>query len=265
MNPPDFKSVLSASGLCGWIEVMEHDYTNPRLYVKDPIKTGACIVLPEGPTHYLKNVLRVTAGDPVRIFDGISGEFLARVEEISKKSANVRVEKMIRAQPDPRPLVHLIFPPLKKEALDFLIEKGTELGVDVFHPVLTAQSDVRAVNPERLTAQMVEAAEQCERLTIPVLEELTSLDRVLASWPADRVIYAAIEREGKAVAPARAAHDLAQDYAVLIGPAGGWRAEEKAMFKRFSFIRSVTLGENILRAETAALAMLAAFKFLKEK
>lgn len=239
---------------------MDHIYTLPRLYVKGPIAVAGTVTLDADAAHYLKNVLRVNAGASLRVFDGVSGEFHATITAIDKKSAALQIERQLRPQSSTTTAVHLLFPPLKKEALDFLIEKSTELGVTQFHPILTAQSDVRAINAERLTAQIIGATEQCERLTIPTLHELQPLEETLSAWDASIPIYAAIERDPETksltsmTSPTHA-------YAILIGPAGGWRAEEKTLLKRLPFMHAVHLGDNILRAETAALAMLAALKF----
>lgn len=247
---------------------MEYDYTSPRLYVKGPLAAGAHVQLDENATHYLKNVRRVGMGDVVRVFDGSNGEYIAAISASSdKKSVTIAVEKKIREQPKPGRRTGLIFPPLKKEAMDFLIEKATELGVDDFYPAVSAQSDVRALNHDRLVAQIIAACAQCERLTIPVLHPLMPLEKLLGAWPQDHPIIAAIERLAVPAPFMPAVQKIAangpRDVAFLIGPAGGFRAGEKEMLMRLGFIHPVTLGDHILRAETAATAMLAAHYFMK--
>ncbi len=238
-------------------------YTLPRLYVKGPLAPGGHILLDSDPAHYLVHVLRLRAGAGIRIFDGVSGEYHAVLTDIQKKSVALRVEMQLRPQGARDAPLHLIFPPLKKEALDILIEKATELGVDHFHPVLTARADVRKINPDRLMAQITESAEQCERLTLPVLHPLQDLSALLVAWPTSTNIYMAIEREVAASPLARALDQYAPQktgYAFLIGPAGGWERSECTYPQTFPFLRGVELGPNILRAETAALAMLAVYQ-----
>lgn len=259
IHPPSTKSVLSLTLFCGSLKVMSSIYTLPRLYVKGPLAPDGQIILGPDPAHYLIHVLRQGIGAQIRVFDGGSGEYQAVMTDVQKKSVTIRLEKQLRPQSIIKAATHLIFPPLKKEALDFLIEKATELGVDHFHPVLTARADVRKINLERILAQIIQAAEQCERLTLPVLHPLQDLPALLATWPATQKINMALEREAGAMPFARV---LDQDSAAqtprafLIGPAGGWQDTERAYPQKFSFLRPVHLGENILRAETAAIAML---------
>ncbi len=227
---------------------------SPRLYVDQPLAAGQAISI-EGPAHhYLKNVLRIEAGQFIRLFNGRDGEFSARVDAASKKTVDVLPEKQLRAQKNATREVHLLFAPIKKERMDFLIEKAVELGATHIHPVLTQNTDVRKINEDRLNAQMIEAAEQCERLDIPALMPAKDLFAALAVWNKNILMLAALERFDAQPLTKRI---LPGNVAVLIGPSGGFTREEMEKIAALSFIQPVSLGENILRSETAAAAALA--------
>src|SRR5215813_13979645 len=153
----------------------------PRLYVEQTLSAGATIAADERALHYLRNVMRRSAGDPVILFNGRDGEFDAEIARIDKRAAEIRLTRLRRGQ-DSVPDLILCFAPLKKDATDFLIEKGTELGVKTFQPVITQRTQTSRLNIERLRANAIEAAEQTERLSVPEVREAVTLDVLLAGW-----------------------------------------------------------------------------------
>lgn len=226
---------------------------SPRLFTQSPLTTGQSLSL-EGPAHhYLKNVMRMETGRFIRLFNGRDGEYAAKILSTDKKAMTVSLEHCLRAQKTPDREVHLLFAPLKKERMDFLIEKAVELGATHLHPVYTQNSDVRKLNDERIEAQMIEAAEQCERLDVPVLMPSQDLFASLATWNRSILMLAALERFDARPIRERI---LPGNVAILIGPSGGFTREEKEKISSLSFIQPVSLGENILRSETAATAAL---------
>ncbi len=239
---------------------MDPIFKTPRLYVDIPFITkGDDISLSESQVHYLKNVMRRQLGDHVRLFNGKDGEWACTLDRLDKRIGTARAQDLIRAQGGGLRRTHLFFPPLKKEPLDILIQKTTELGVTHFHPVLTDQADVRTMNMDRIVAQVIEAAEQCERLDIPVIAPLCSLKQMIADVPCAGPVFVAVER---AALPGFAASVLElQESAAcgfLIGPAGGWStAERDLILSQKGGLVPVSLGDAILRAETAAIAMAA--------
>lgn len=234
---------------------------SPRLYVTPDLRTGARVDLPEDQSHYLKNVMRLSAGDDVRIFNGRDGEWHATLQPLDKKKIVLALMSQIRPQPPERRPVHLLFAPIKKAHMEWLIEKAVELGATDLYPVITQHTDVRQINAERTMAQIIEAAEQCERLDVPRLHELIPLPKILPEWANELIIQMAVER---ADAP-----DLQNSIpdtgpvAFLIGPEGGFSAEERDYPRHFPFLRPVSLGPDILRSETAACYMLAAAKSVR--
>jgi 16S rRNA (uracil1498-N3)-methyltransferase len=202
-------------------------------------------------SRYLGTVMRRTAGDRLRLFNGRDGEWQARIVTLGKRGALAEAEALLRAQaaePDHWLLLSII----KREALEWAVEKATELGAAELHLVVTARSQPARPNPDRLRAIATEAAEQSERLTVPVIHPPGPLDAVLRDWPAGRPLIAAIER-GEAAPPDRQAGAAA----LLIGPEGGFDPKELDAMRRLPFLVPASLGPRILRAETAAVVGLA--------
>ena len=224
----------------------------PRIFTDQPLSEGAGVILPENTSHYLKNVMRAGEGDAVRLFNGRDGEFSGKITSAAKKAVAIMIDEHLRRQPAPPQRIHLLFTPLKKERLDFLVEKAVELGATDLHPILTQNTDIRKINEDRIRAQIVEAAEQCERLDIPALHAPADLFVKLASWDANIPVYAALERTDAPLLR----QGIKGDCGLLIGPPGGFTADERDKIAALSFARPVALGPNILRVETAAIAAL---------
>jgi len=221
----------------------------PRLYVDDALAAGATLSLAGPPAHYLANVLRLQPGAQLKLFDDRSGEWLGELVEIGRKRVTVALVEHLRPR-EPVPDLWLLFAPIKRGRVDWLVEKATELGVARLVPVLTKRTVVERLNLDRLRAHSIEAAEQCERTALPVLEAPTTLENLLSDWPAERTLFVADEAGGtpltKAAKPGPAA--------VLIGPEGGFAEAERAAIHALAQVRRVSLGPRILRAETAAIA-----------
>lgn len=228
----------------------------PRLYIDAPLAAGTAIQAHDEQAHYLKNVMRAQTGSPVRLFNGREGEWLATIEILDKKRALLTPQNQTRQQPAPRRPVHLLFAPIKKVRMDWLVEKAVELGVTDLHPVITLRTEIREINAARTRNQIIEAAEQCERLDMPRLHELCDLKACLGRWPHDIPIHMALERID---APALR-NNLPESgaLALLVGPEGGFSAEEREYPGNLPFLKPVSLGPDILRSETAAIFMLGA-------
>jgi 16S rRNA (uracil1498-N3)-methyltransferase len=221
----------------------------PRLFVDQPLGLGITVPLDGAPVNYLANVLRLKAGGQVRLFDDVTGEWLAEATEVAKR----RIVLSITAQIGPREVVPdlwLLTAPIKKGRIDWIAEKACELGVARILPVLTQRTVVDRLNLDRLRAHMIEAAEQCGRTALPGLDEATKLTALLRDWPAERQLQFADEEGGAPLA------DVARPgpAAILIGPEGGFTPEERAAIRALPAATAITLGPRILRADTAAAA-----------
>ena len=233
-----------------------------RLFVAAPLAPGAAVEIGQEQAHYLKNVMRLGEGDAVAIFNGSDGEYRARIESFGKRVARLVPEAQLRAQ-DAESDLWLVFAPIKRARIDYLVEKATELGVSVLVPVITRHTHVERLNLDRLRAHAIEAAEQSERLTVPVIAEPRVLDDVLASWDASRRIMLCDESGTAPPAAVVLAAQSATAWAVLIGPEGGFAETELDALRKLPFVSPVSLGPRILRADTAALAGLAVLQALR--
>lgn len=223
----------------------------PRLYISGPIREGRTAPLSANQAHYLLNVLRRDAGTQLRLFNGKDGEWLCSLDFHGRRQAQAVPLEPVRAQAEPGRKIHLLFTPIKKQRMDFLIEKAVELGATDMHPVITQNTEIRKVNRDRLENQITEAAEQCERLDIPMLHDPEDIRGKLSGWKATDKVMVCLERlEGQASALPGSGGDVA----VLTGPEGGFTEEERAFLTDHSSCALMSLGGSILRSETAALA-----------
>ncbi len=225
-------------------------HTTPRLFVSGTLREAADIMASAEQAHYLGTVLRCASGDLVRVFNGADGEWTARLAFSRRDRLCLTVEAQIRPQ-QPETGPWLVFALLKRDATDLVVRQAVELGASRLLPVLTERTNAARVNEQRLQAIAIEAAEQSERLTIPAIDLPARLDAVLAAWPIDRRLFAALERSGPA-APVLASRD--SQVALLVGPEGGFTPAERAMLDRTDFVTPISLGPFVLRAETAAAA-----------
>jgi len=241
----------------------EHPTEHPktRLYVDSPLAEGLSVGLDHERAHFLRHVLRLERGDPVAVFNGRDGEWRAVIDGFGKGWCSLTVASLRRPQSG-SPDLWLLFAPLKKGRIDFVAEKATEMGVSRLWPVFTRRTDPNRVNTDRLRANAIEAAEQCERLTVPDIVEPVPLERALAGWPAGRTLYLCAEA-GAARPIAEAMRSAGScPAALLVGPEGGFDQSELDELGKLPFVVPVGLGPRILRADTAVVAALACWQSL---
>ena len=234
----------------------------PRLFVDCSLTSGSIIGLQKPQIHYLKNVLRLRGGAVVSLFNGRDGEWRGSLAT-DLSHVSVKVEKLQRPQPGPSG-PGLLFAPIKKGPMEVLSQKATELGVSIFLPTITDYTDVTRSNYDRIRAIAVEAAEQCDRLTVPVIEHPKKLNERLQAWPKNtKLLFAA---ESGLAKPIDAAlrnvrdKDIRMDWILAVGPAGGFSAAEHEMLRGLSYAIPVGLGPRLLKAETAAIAALSCWQ-----
>jgi 16S rRNA (uracil1498-N3)-methyltransferase len=222
-----------------------------RLFVPASLYPGAALDATAAQAHHVGTVLRRAVGDGVRVFNGRDGEWGGTIAALKRDLLRLVVAQQVRPQ-EPEPDLWLAFAPLKRDATDLVVEKATELGVSALLPVFTERTNAARLNPARLLAIATEAAEQCERLTIPCVAPPRPLSALLGDWPVDRPLVAALERQH--AAPIRPARGPA---ALLVGPEGGFTVPELDALRRHALVVPASLGPRILRAETAAIVGLA--------
>jgi 16S rRNA (uracil1498-N3)-methyltransferase len=233
-----------------------YDFRSPRLYVGAPLKAGATVALERAQAHYLGNVLRMKAGEGILVFNGRDGEWSATIEA-GKRAATLAVGGQTRPQTTAADL-HYVFAPLKSARLDYMVQKAVEMGVSRLQPVLTRHGQVARVNPDRMAANAIEAAEQCGILTLPDIAEPVALPRYLtARDPARHLVFCDEDAELADPLAALARVPAHAPLAVLVGPEGGFAENERAMLIEAPNVVRLALGPRILRADTAAVAVLA--------
>ena len=239
--------------------------TVARLFVGETLAAGAEILLDADRAHYLRNVLRLKSGDAIALFNGRDGEWRARIASFGRRDARLTVatpSRPQRAAPD----LWLAFAPIKRQRVDWLVEKATELGVASIQPVTAARSVLR-LKGERADKKIahwrgiaIAACEQCGRNRVPVIHELLDF----ADWAASLRAQAADTPGARLLLSLRPA-SLALSQALpatgavtlLNGPEGGLSPAEEEAALAGGFV-PVSLGPRVLRAETAPIAALAA-------
>jgi 16S rRNA (uracil1498-N3)-methyltransferase len=234
------------------------DFRTPRLYVDAPLAGGGAVALAPEQSNYLGNVLRLKSGDKVLTFNGRDGEWAASITG-RKRAERLVIETLTRTQESPT-RVRYAFAPLKHARLDYMVQKAVEMGAAVLTPVLTQRTQATRVNLERMRANVIEAAEQCGILSIATVDEPVALERFLEAREAGRLLVfcdedADVTSPVAALEAARAKATTGID--LLIGPEGGFSEQERALLLGAGDVARLSLGERILRADTAAVAALA--------
>lgn len=222
-----------------------------RLYFPQPLKSINILLQNRNDIHYLINVMRKKIDDRIIAFNAEDGEYLAQINSISNKQIELRIIKKIR-EPEKENELTLIFAPIKTPRINFLLEKATELGVTKLIPIRTQHCVIDKINLEKWQIYVKEAAEQCERLSVPEIMPLITLEQLLKTWDRSKQILLCNEKE-------KILHlrNAPKASTLIIGPEGGFSTQELNNLTSQEFITSVHLGPRILRAETASLVGLA--------
>ncbi|KUR80387.1 16S rRNA (uracil(1498)-N(3))-methyltransferase [Novosphingobium sp. Fuku2-ISO-50] len=223
----------------------------PRLFVPGPLGEGAVVALDGAQAHYLVRVMRVAPGDCVIVCDDETGEWAAQADSVGKRDLTLRCVTRLRER-EAVPDFWLCPALLKKDRFDIVLEKACELGVARIRPMLTRRCVADRINPDRVRATLVEAAEQCARTALPTCDAPVPLASLLADWPEGRTLFFADETGGAPAATSFATHT--GPAALLIGPEGGFDEAERAAIRAHPAALAITLGPRILRGETAAIA-----------
>ena len=226
-----------------------------RLFIESALRAGDEMACAPGQAHYLRAVLRIANGAAVLVFNGRDGEWQATARHDGKRGIRLALERQTRPQtigPD----IDYLFAPLKRSRLDYMVQKATEMGVRRLAPVLTRRTVAERVNTERMRANAVEAAEQCGVLRVPEVSEPRRLEQVLADWDSTRRLIFCDEGAAAMSPLAVLAQVSPGPLAVLIGPEGGFAPDEREMLRARTDVTALSLGPRIMRADTAAVAVL---------
>ena len=235
----------------------EFDFRAPRLFVDAALREGERIALERNQSNYLGNVLRLSAGETILVFNGRDGEWQAQIEG-RKRLDGLTIVTRTRPQ-DRLPDIAYVFAPLKHARLDYMVQKAVEMGASRLQPVLTRHTQVSRVNVERMRANVIEAAEQCGILSLADVAEPVALDRFLDKRESRRLLVFCDEAAdiGNPIEALQQGLTATEGIDVVIGPEGGFAEEERARLLRQPRTLRLSLGPRILRADTAGVAALA--------
>ena len=229
-----------------------------RIYVDKSLKHNEEIILINNHHHYLKNVMRIKKGEHISIFNGKDGEWSAKIVKISKSSIITTIDDKLMDQ-NISPDIWLIFAPIKKDKLNILVQKCTELGVRKFIPIISERTNVKNINISNLRKNAIESAEQCMRLDIPEIEKEIKLENYFNNWPNDRCILFCDEQNLKGIGLVKQLNIIKNKFSkwgIIIGPEGGLTKKERKSILKLTNIFPVSLGSRILKSDTAATVSL---------
>lgn len=235
---------------------MRANFRLQRLFVDMPLGEGLACEASSEHFNYLANVLRLTDGAEILLFNGADGEWKAKIGFPTRKKILLTPYEQVRPQPAPCDL-HYLFAPLKTGRLDYLVQKAVEMGAGSLQPVMTQHVQGKITSMDKLRANVIEAAEQCGILSIPDVGSPVKLGDLLETWSAERqIIYCDEGDEGQNPLPVLSALKQ-RKLALLVGPEGGFSEDERQRLRSLPFVTPIPLGPRILRADTAAVAALA--------
>ncbi|PHQ69017.1 MAG: 16S rRNA (uracil(1498)-N(3))-methyltransferase [Sneathiella sp.] len=227
-----------------------------RLFVSSDLGKDLGVVLDKAQSHYVATVMRQQKDDKVALFNGRDGEWIGVLQEVHKNHCLVHLVEQRRPQ-TPEPDIYMLFAPVKKAQTNMIVQKATELGAAKIMPVQTVRTHGERIRNDKLNLQALEAAEQCQRLNVPLVEEIQKLETTLLALEPDRILIFCNENlTGEH--PLEVLNGLkgASKWAVLTGPEGGFTDEECAFIESRENTHTISLGPRLLRAETAAIASL---------
>ncbi len=230
-----------------------------RLFVKQHLSNGNKIILSENSSHYLCNVMRLQTGEIISCFNNQDGEFDCIIDIVHKKQTQITVTKQTKIKQSQAD-IWLLFAPVKKEQTDFIIEKSTELGISNIIPVITDRTINTNVRVDRFEAQAVEASEQCGRINVPQISQAIKLADIIKNWDNNRVLFFMDEKGLGTPCVASFSAFKNNPAAVLIGPEGGFSDKEASELRNKTFVKPVSLGPRILRAETAVVSAISVWQ-----
>ncbi len=235
-----------------------------RLYFPGKLSLEDSVKLENKQVHYLINVMRKKIDDSILVFNCVNGEYLAKISEIYKNTIIINIIKKIRDAKIEND-IWLLFAPVKKSPTEYIVQKATELGVSKIIPVITERTITKNLNLKRMQDIAIESSEQCERITIPEVCAVKKLKDLISNWDNDRIIFFCDEtiRNNDVVKIDFQNLSIKSFGAILVGPEGGFSTDETNYLREKKFIRPIDLGPRILRSDTAVIAALSLWHYIK--
>ena len=228
--------------------------SNIRLFFPESLSINLTSKLDKSQSHYLVRVMRASIGESFSLFNQ-SGEWRAKIIEITKGIVGFSITKKLRS-PDNKRNIWLAFAPIKLNYLNLMIQKATELGVTRFIPILTERTIVRKLNQKRINKIIIEASEQSNRLTIPILDEIIKLKAFLKANQKTNIIFGDLNTDNS-----KLNIKCTEPLCILIGPEGDFTVKERENILKLKNVIPLKINENILRSETAAISMISIISF----
>jgi len=223
-----------------------------RLYFSEKIQSDLVAHLKKEQSHYLKDVMRLKVGDTFSVFNN-QGEWNAIIQDYEKQATKIKILEKLRDKKNEQN-VWLAFTPIKQNPLNFMIQKGTELGVQKFIPILSERTVVKDINIKRIKKIIVESSEQSNRISLPKINNLEKLKKFLDNFPKNgRLVFCDINCNKSDFKNILSKKDLDPN-CILIEHEGEFSEKEIKLIIDLNQTHSITLAKNILRAETAAVA-----------
>ena len=235
-----------------------------RIFINKTISSNLLIYVKGKQLHFLKNVMRIQINDKVDIFDGLTGEWESLVLSINRDTIVLKVTNLKRKLERGKD-IWLIFSPIKQYRMNIAIQKATELNVSRIIPCITEFTNIRKINIKNLKENAIDAAEQCSRLDIPKIDQETQFNEMISNWPNDRKIIFCDEKMDSDLSIGKILDPLIESLdkvAILVGPEGGFSGDERKILKNNQNVITVSLGNTVLRADTAITVALFAIQQL---
>ena len=231
--------------------------SNIRLFFKESLSINLVSELDKPQSHYLIKVMRLKPGGKFLLFNQ-NGEWRVKINKITKEIVEFLVEEKIRNKSIEKE-IWLAFTPIKSNYFNFMIQKATELGVTKFLPIISERTIVRKINTIRIEKILIESSEQSNRLSIPELEKIISLENFVKKYSKLNIIFADINTNNKNLYLDKLQN---KPICILIGPEGDFSEAERAKILEFNGVQSIKLNDNILRSETAVISSLSIINYL---
>jgi len=230
--------------------------SNIRLFFSNSISINMIDKLDKSQSHYLIKVMRIKENEVFSLFNN-SGEWEAKILSIFKGIVEFEIKKKLRQKENIKEL-WLAFSPIKTNYQNFMIQKATELGITKFLPIIFDRTIVRKINKERLKKIVVEASEQSNRINVPSIENVQSLNNFLKNTSVD-LIFTDLNSNNYKVDKSKFNKDVV---CIIIGPEGDFSESEREKILSFNGVQSIKINENILRSETAVISAISIVNYV---
>ena len=229
--------------------------SNIRLFYSKSLSLNLTDKLDKSQSHYVSKVMRLKEKEVFSLFNS-SGEWEAKISNITKSIVEFNVTKQLRQKENCKEL-WLAFSPIKSNYFNFMIQKATELAVTKFLPIIFDRTIVRKINKERLQKVIIEAAEQSNRITVPIIEEPQKLENFLSNDM--DLIFTDLNTPNTKIDIKKL---TTKPTCVIIGPEGDFSEEEREEILKFNDVQPIKINENILRSETAVISALSIINYV---